>query len=244
MANMTDGEFEDFLAGDGKGGLFYWNLLDSYEMVCEILDDVFTPRNQLVANLKEPTTTDFAGEFAEEYAETQYVENCHKLTFKDIACSVAATGAIAPLTETLEASAARKWKGFRKKTERVKDEARKKQALLTNAFVPRFKGLLRSLDIRTDVLADSLWSRLDALFEYRNSALHRGYEWPEGVAREFAEIIAKNGWDEWFGITTRDGTPWLISMRDPFINAVLEDVKLIANTLREIDRGLSPPPSP
>jgi hypothetical protein len=244
MADMTDGEFEDFLAGgDGsRGGLFYWNLLDSYEMVCEILDDAFTHRNELVANLKEPATPDFASEYSEEYAESQHVDNCHRLTSKDVACSVVAVGAIAPLTETLESRAARRWRSLRKETERGKDEARRKQAGLENSFVPRFRGLLGSLDFEAEVPADSLWSRIDALFEYRNSALHMGYEWPEGVAKKFAKTIEKNGWDEWFGVTTRDGTPWLISMRDPFIRAVLADVKQLANTLREIDRELSPPP--
>src|SRR5271166_2043483 len=225
--DMTDDGFENFLSGgdEGRGALFHWNLLDSYDMVCEILDDIFTSLNELIASLKEPTTTRFPGDVTGEYADAAYIGELYRLSYKGVACSVAAVGAIAPLVETLKAGAEKKWGGCPRQGSSNRSESNTKKDRTKNGFVPGFKRLLGSSAIGHGMLPDSLWNRLDALFDYRNAALHRGYEWPQDAAVQFKAMIEKNGWDDWFRVGSKGETPWIISMTDSFIKDVLEDVK-------------------
>lgn len=92
-------------------------------------------------------------------------------------------------------------------------------------------------------------SVLEALFRYRNSSLHLGYDWPKERRIEFAAAIATEEWDKWFFVnhdpTNDPGKhPCLICMRDEFAQAALDEIPTIAGALRNVCISLSDARSP
>ena len=89
---MGEDEFEDLLGGDtGRGALVHWKLLESYDASSELLEQVFTFRNEKVADIKETLNGDHVHEDDLKFL----------FTYTDMACSSATVGTIAPLIDTL-----------------------------------------------------------------------------------------------------------------------------------------------
>ena len=56
---------------------------------------------------------------------------------------------------------------------------------------------------------------LEALFRYRNSMFHNGFEWPDSKIDGFGAEVSQ--WPEgWFEVAERNGGPWLYYMSPGF----------------------------
>jgi len=105
------------------------------------------------------------------------------------------------------------------------------------SFFTGFPQLLKALGLR-DAVPPRSQRFMDALFAYRNQALHYGYEWPKEVAKRFAARIAREVWAAWFSITTSGGEPWLISLSDAFVKGAFDELEALAAALRDVDLRL------
>ena len=77
---------------------------------------------------------------------------------------------------------------------------------------------------------------LEALFSYRNSMFHNGFEWPEKERRDFQEKIQKHGWSDWFHYATHEGKPWVFYMTKSFISVCLSTIQKVIQALGEFSR--------
>jgi hypothetical protein len=204
-----DEEAMDAVTG---GALGWWGLDAAATVVRGLLHEVFSWRNESIAYLADPTLKgDLAGDAITDEAFT--------LTYKEMACSQTAVGAVAPLLETLISLAIRhRRKGKRQLKYKGRDPVRQIESLL--------EAVKGSRD-----LPDLSW--VAALFKYRNVALHNGYEWPPDMVAEFVKQIGNNKWEKWFGSCTSDGTPIFISLRDDFVHTSLQQLEIIAIALRK-----------
>jgi hypothetical protein len=63
---------------------------------------------------------------------------------------------------------------------------------------------------------------VNALFAFRNRALHNGYEWPMDTRHKFRNQIASSKWEAWFPLSTWGDDPWLASVTDSFVQTCLD----------------------
>jgi len=73
---------------------------------------------------------------------------------------------------------------------------------------------------------------LSALFAYRNSMFHHGFEWPVEERERFAKRIQNEGWPSaWFSVATHNDKPWVFSMSDNFIQHCDKTIELVLNAI-------------
>jgi hypothetical protein len=73
---------------------------------------------------------------------------------------------------------------------------------------------------------------LSALFAYRNSMFHHGFEWPVEERERFAKRIHNEGWSkEWFSVATNNDNPWIFFMSDNFILHCDKTIELILDAI-------------
>jgi hypothetical protein len=182
------------------------------------LEVVFSWRNEAIAFAAEPLVK---GSFADEVR----ANDAYALALKEMSCSQTTVGALAPLMETLIRSAIRR----RRKNKHL-------VPINGNGPFRQLQSLLEPLATSPDML-DVSW--VQALFAYRDAALHNGYEWPEEARQEFAEMITNKSWNPWFNIWLSDETPLFIAMRDAFVHNALQQMQAIASALRKAEEKLN-----
>ncbi|MCC7085609.1 MAG: hypothetical protein IT427_11460 [Pirellulales bacterium] len=180
----------------------------------------------------------------------QYADCSQSLAFMEVACSQAEIGAVASLAETLmHRIAARLRQHFTKPSganahhrSNLSDDdfwnpsllARRKDDPDTN-IVAGFRQLLKALGQSTKISKES-WSMLEAIFAYRNSALHQGYEWPAEGREAFLKQAVKENW-KWYDDAKQDGNPWLISIKDEFWPEAIAQIENIARIMHSVCKG-------
>ena len=145
------------------------------------------------------------------------VDHLHGSTFLDAAHSMAAVGLIAPLIESLFDRAFSYLIG-ESYSERWQQGGRRRSGIA--------KGILQlaeAIDLKRHLPAD-LERTLSVLFAYRNKMFHCGLEWPDKDLKDFANLIASNGWTDCFTKAESGGDPWIFYMSRQFTDHCLETV--------------------
>jgi hypothetical protein len=75
--------------------------------------------------------------------------------------------------------------------------------------------LAGAIDLTPHLPAD-LMPTLEALFDYRNTMFHNGFEWPEDHCLKFKSRIAEKDWQSRFSCSSRGGEPWIFYMTQQF----------------------------
>lgn len=206
----------------------------SLQVLHEILERGFTWRNELAADIAEP---DF-GAIPAEYQSDMLVDSMYTHTYRDAACSHAAVGALAPFFEGVfhhEFAALRDVFGGRKAVNKchrwrlnpddfwspsaVSDDGTFRE----NPDIARgVRQLIKALDI-SNYFPDEVHETVNALFTFRNCALHNGYEWPVHVRSKFFKIVSEHKqWTDWFYWSTCGGELWIVTLTDPFVSDCLK----------------------
>ena len=171
-------------------------------------------------------------------AESEYTEACRNSVYNDAARSMAAIGMLAPFVESMFKHA---FQGLSESFQRAKisipnESARKLDPsdwwdckFYTNSKGKKAKGLARGISEISESIGLSKHFPFDysqclsALFVYRNSMFHNGYEWPIAEREVFDKKLKKENWpSEWFGYASVDGAPWIFYMSDIFIERCLQ----------------------
>lgn len=178
----------------------------------------------------------------QEWAVADWVDQLHHSTYQDAAHSMSAVGMLAPLVETVFHQCFRSiGKRFYPPTQTLKTHDRWNAAheiqwdchfFVANGRAQKdiVNGIFQLSDAvgLTPRLPADLRAVLSALFAYRNSMFHHGFEWPVEARERFAGRIQTQGWPtDWFSVATSDGRPWIFSLSDKFIrhcNRTIEDV--------------------
>jgi hypothetical protein len=226
----------------GGGSLGWWDLAFSLWTVQDFLRVLRAERDRLREAVEQS--------LLKHNADDIYADRAHSLTFMELACSQAAVGAVAPLAETLLRKVAGRLRGqYSKPTQpnahhrtHLEDDDFWNPALLarkdgnepTTNLLGGFRQLLNALGLANKV-PDACWSTFEALFAYRNAALHEGYEWPTERRVKLLEEATKRKWD-WYEVTTVDGAPWLISVKDEFWPEAIKQIEEVARIMRDACR--------
>jgi hypothetical protein len=177
-----------------------------------------------------------------EWAVDDWVDQLIHSTYQDAAHSMSAVGMLAPLVETVFYQCFQSiGKRFYPATHPHKTHDRWHAAhgiqwdchfVVADGRTHKdiVKGIFQLSDAvgLTARFPADLKSVLSALFAYRNSMFHNGFEWPAEERKRFAKRIESEKWPaDWFSVATTDGKPWMFSLSDKFIrhcNKTVEEV--------------------
>ena len=217
----------------------------------ELLDCVYSWRNELSANIAEPDLTNIPS----EYANDIHVDKCHSFVYQDVACCNAAIGSIAPCLEGLfrhEFALLRVQFGDSKQPntyhrwKMAPDDfwiptavsSKGKKGDLPD-IVRGISQLVKSLELGS-YFPDDLHRTLQAIFRYRNVALHQGYEWPLSSREHFMKLVSENGWDDWFSTATSGGDLWVIYANDTLIKHSIKMFSSLLDSFSQIHNNWVP----
>ena len=174
----------------------------------------------------------------------------HSSTFLDAAHSMAAVGLIVPLVESLFDRA------FRYLKDEIEDsyslECGHERWQLDDRWDHHFvwksgrrqrniaRGIVQlaeAIDLKKH-LPDDLERTLSILFEYRDKMFHCGLEWPDKDRKDFANLIASNGWSDCFTKAQSGGDPWIFYLSREFTYHCLDTVDEVVEGLGARVRGL------
>lgn len=168
--------------------------------------------------------------------EDAYERDFYASIYGDAAFSQAATGVLAPLLEGAITQEFRSIEHIACLAEWSKDHhrwrlpvgfwdphvlARRGQAAEQSSFVDGTDQLIRALRIQR-FFPHQMIHVLKALFTFRNKALHLGIEWPISERRRFREMAQQNSWGNWFSWSESEDAPWIASVTDALLDAVLK----------------------
>ena len=173
----------------------------------QMLDHLFTWRNELAADIAEPDLDGVHPDFENDL----HVNKCHAFAYQHVACCNAAIGSIAPCFEGLFLHEFGSLRSLFGDSEAI-NQYHRWQLPPDDFWVPSVvsdngtkrdlpditrgvKQLIRSLDIDS-YLPNGMHNTLDALFRFRNYALHQGYEWPPESRTRFARLIESKKWHD------------------------------------------------
>ena|GEM_PF-6115596 len=257
---MTDNQddFEAMMEAD-HGPLRYFDMYHHLPIGREMLGQLYTWRREKAAFLHEPPNLG-------KYTNGVWADVANTLPFADVAVSHAVAATVAPLFEMLLCRAAEKiraaWKQALPREHngrwRLGDDdfwdphrfyRRKKSGLLA-ILLPwkrRVKGrhdlrrgyrqLLQALG-HESTIDRRAGDFLDAILDYRNNALHMGYEWSENKLDQFMKNVKSRKWDAWFHVVNRNSAPWLITMTDQLVNKAFESLNHTARALRSVHEAI------
>jgi hypothetical protein len=174
-----------------------------------------------------------------EWAVDSWVDELHYFTYQSAAHSMSAVGMIAPLTETMFYQCFQGMGSqFFPNTHPVSTHARWNAAaklwwdchfVLGGAKRERdvARGIVELADavglLRT--LPPDIPQTLAALFSYRSSMFHNGFEWPLEERQRFAKRVARENWPlDWFSKAESGHEPWIFYMTDAFIDHCLSTI--------------------
>lgn len=183
---------------------------------------------------------------AADRASDERVDKIFYSTYQDAAHSMSAVGMLAPLIETIFYQCFQSIGiKFYPATQPCKTHERWNEAH-GNQWDCHFiveKGRIRK-DIVKGIfqLSDAigllerfpsdLKTVLSALFAYRNSMFHHGFEWPVEARKRFAKRIQNEGWPkDWFSFATHNDYPWIFFMSDNFILHCDKTIELVLDAI-------------
>jgi hypothetical protein len=182
----------------------------------------------------------------EEWAVSDWVDQVVHSTYQDAAHSMSAVGMLAPLIETIfyqcfQSIGKRfypvahphkphdRWNavhGIQWDCHFVVANGRARKDIVQGIF-----QLSDAVGLTGRFPAD-LKPMLSALFAYRNSMFHHGFEWPVDERDRFAKRIANEGWPaDWFAVATTDGKPWMFSLSDKFIRHCVKSTEQVLQAI-------------
>lgn len=226
------------------GPLGAFDLTYSLWAIQDFLGIIHAERERLAENLEAQPDSDDSGDL--------YADRAHSLAFVEVACSQAAVGAIAPLAEAvMKRSANRLREKFEKPLDanshhraHLPDDKFWNPSLLEKGgnteinLLGGFRQLLKALRL-SGRISKGCWSTLEALFAFRNAALHEGYEWPIERRNTFFQDSQQRSWD-WFEVTTIDGEPWLVSAKVEFWSSAITQIEEVARVISDVCLDKSP----
>ncbi len=226
----------------------------------QMLGALYTWRREVEAPLHDRTAPS-------EHSADLCADAAFNGTFADVAISQAAVGALSPMFETFFRRSAEE---LRKRWDNrpLPDSSRK--ALLAPRYfwdpllvaTPNGKkkktknirlgyrqlletlGLNHVIDPRSDDVIEALWV-------YRNCALHEGYEWSPEKLSAYKSKANPIRWSSqsrpthvtdpphrvpWFAECLVDGQPWLFLVTNAFVEAALDSLDRMAKALTEAIR--------
>lgn len=207
-----------------------------------LIEQVYSWRNELSAEIKEPT-------IGGPYAGDIYVELCTSYTYRDAACSHAAVGALAPFFEGMfqhEFAYLRLLHGARPPVNQHIRWRMKPSDFWTSCMAvdnedrPRKLGIAKGspqllealgLDDRFPIGHPRI---LAALFAFRNESLHNGYEWPKQKRMRFQTTMQQKGWNDWFTWSKSGDELWGCTLRDSFVKVILKLAERAIRAFNEI----------
>ncbi len=211
----------------------------AYDALRKVLDCVFTCRNEEKANIDDLDLQDLGDVPAEvkDMIVDQHVDQCHSFEYQHVACCHAAVGSLAPCFEGLflhEFATLRsdfgdstsvnehpRWELSSDDFWNPKVVCEKGVKRDRDDITRGVKQLITSLEL-ADYFPDATHNKLDALFRYRNYALHQGYEWPPESRQKFSTLIHQKNWAEWFEWSTCGDERWMCYSTDAFVAVCLD----------------------
>ncbi len=193
-----------------------------------------------------------------DWAVDDWVDHVHHSSYQEAAHSMAAVGMLAPLVEAIFYQCFRGvGNHFYPANQTAQTHARWKAAHAIQWDCHMFvtgnrakqnlvRGILQLSDAvgLTDRLPADLKPTLSALFAYRNSMFHLGFEWPMEARERFAKRITDEGWpSDWFSVATSDNKPWIFYMSDKFIEHCLTTIDRVLDAIGTFVRDKEAEPS-
>jgi hypothetical protein len=190
-------------------------------------------------DLAAATTPADVQDRAEEFGADPETDRLHALSYQDAAYTHAAIGAVAPFYEGAfrhEFASLRviwnargrtkpndyhRWKLDPRNFWSVGDVSDDGNLRSAPDVARSIKQLFTALDLDSEFPAN-FHKVVTALFTYRNSALHNGYEWPTEARTKFAQVATANQWDDWFGWSKWGDDLWICEVKDPFIDLCVQ----------------------
>jgi len=197
-----------------------------------------------IKELKERTC--YLKGLAADRAVDEWVDQIYYSTYQDAAHSMSAVGALAPFYETIFFQS---FKGIgkrfysAKKHYKIHDRWNAAQDIqwdchyvIANGRIHKdiVKGIFQLSDAvgLSERFPSDLKAVLPALFTYRNSMFHHGFEWPVEERERFAKRIQNEGWPkDWFSVATHNDNPWIFFMSDNFIQHCDKTIELVLDAI-------------
>ncbi|MFI4910959.1 MAG: hypothetical protein ACIAQZ_04760 [Sedimentisphaeraceae bacterium JB056] len=213
----------------------YMDIKEQFEEIKDVINLLHDKRKELYGKIESIKVCKSSCEEA-NLNGIQY-----KSAYKDIACSMAAVGLLAPFFESL----------FSRSFEYMRDQDANSQTSKHNRWIcakenswdchyyfgksnhPQkniTKGIIQLVEATNlkDRFPNNLESILSALFAYRNKMFDGGYEWELKDREKFWKRVEEK-WNvdkrKWFENATQGDCIWMIYMSDEFINECLECIK-------------------
>lgn len=196
----------------------------------------------------------YRGPYRHHY-DDQHTDMLHETIFRDAAESMAAIGMIAPMVEsTLGQSLAalgnmyetkkiappvhKRWTRAGTHKERWNCQFHfnnKKEA--KNNILEGFPQLAAASGLEP-FLPPGFHSWFKAMFSYRNSMFHGGFEWSLERRSAFRESIEKNGWEQFFTCSETGGQPWAYYLTNDTLNEMPSVVETLLDGLAAFAKSL------
>lgn len=196
--------------------------------------------------------------FRNERATDEWVDLLNTSVYQDSAHSMSAVGMLAPLVESIFHQALLETRThYETQSTHPPKHLRWKQADQDKWDCHFFwnKGR-RNVDLvegifqlseavgLTSYLPENLRTRLKALFSYRNKMFHCGFEWPAGERANFADMIKREKWDDWFSSATRKETqkkeePWIFYIKESFVEDCVSTTERIIEAVGRFAKELN-----
>lgn len=242
--NLSSYELDWFDRISG-GALGRWSLADSREALSSLAAVLF--------ERLEGLEKQFGRLECETESGSDVNEAARNLMLDQAATSQAVVGLLAPLAETL---IHRSGDAFRRLSPSLKPSAttdnsradlsddqfwdvslvyHQDDKSVTTDLLGGFRQLLTVIG-RKQAVAPATWELLEAFFQYRNRALHRGIAWDGGALQKFDRTITERKWECWFDTFTiqsgNDGpAPYIIILKKRLMDDFLRLVDELADRL-------------
>jgi hypothetical protein len=216
-----------------------------------LLDNIFTWRNEIAAEIAEPDFDKVPSEWHGDLEDDlRYI-----YTYRGAAAGHAAVGAIAPFLESVFHHEFASLQCAFGERSRIKEHHRW-QLSVDDFWDPSVvadsgqkrdrpdlargvKQLFAALDIGGR-FPKEIHTTVTALFSFRNYALHNGYEWPIEARDQFAKLITSNKCERWFVWSKWGGDLWILCARDLFFTESLEMTKQTIQAFQAVRNAWEP----
>lgn len=189
----------------------------------------------------------------------QHVDLLHETVYRDAAESMAAIGMIAPMVESILCQslaalgrmyqeknmappAHDRWTRADRSISKWEDRWNcqlkfSRDNEVKNNIPDGFLQLAEACGLARYLSADFMtWFK--AMFNYRNFMFHGGFEWTVSNRRKFANMIEKEGWQQFFTCSTSGGEPWIYYLTNETIDDMPDRVGKMLDELGQFAKEL------